>query len=412
MLGTGVDAYKVYHMGTSSKIRLNMNLMEKDLSKVVYGIVTESDVTAEHLVLFPYLPCLSKPDSSMVITTVERYFYGLLGDDAEEASEAFSFLRSAWGTLENTTWGMEMSHVYMGLRLALDTGALMKVIETPNHIYSGFCLIGAGYQLRQYGILHTPMPRSIFGPAFIQTSPHLSSLTTMLRMINYGDDMERDIALQSVDTMQKLGAEIRRLGYNVQHVEALKLHARNLTFPSDIYLPMTSVNVARVLTAIVNLTSEELFPLHHLALLETDRMKRLLSAFGATAPSFLIPGGRSMSLSGSFEFERSVKGKKEVSQTTRVFCMAVPLEKAYIDMARVISEKIVASPIGTPLVNRASSFSVIREYDGAGGASVLAALKNLAGVIMSAPEGTSSGKRGREGEDSVPPVGKKSRYDL
>jgi hypothetical protein len=398
-------------MKNMHETRFNMNLIEKDLSKVNYTIYNATDIPGDNTLLFPFVTALAREDDDMVLSTINRYLFGLLGKDEESALAVYRVLKESWGVIKMTLWGDELAHLYSAIKLCFMTGAMARVIATPNNIYQGFVLIGSGYTLYQYDVEHTPVTKADFVKAFKMSSPHTASLMEILDIINFPDDMERANMKSSVCKTYQIGLLLRQYGYNANDEDRIRRLARNLVFPLDNPLPITSINVTNVLTAMFSESiSEENFPLHYLAILEKDRRNRLLSAFGSTAPSFLVPGGRSVSLDGNFEYQITVKGKKEVKTTTRMFAIVVPLAKACEDLATMLVTHSVNTPIATPLAGRASSFSMIREYSGAGGASVLGCLRSLCGVSMTGASTSAAGKRKRD-EDPESSV-KKAREDF
>jgi len=387
-----------------------MNLSVKDLEKFNYVIKSGSDLTSDNVLIFPFVEALAKSDDDTVLSTIQRFMMPLMGSNREEAINNFQDLRSQWGVLKPTLWGDELAHIYSAVKLALLTGATVRVITTPNHIYQGFVLVGDGYTLYQWGNEFSPVPNSTFLKEFERTSPHTASFNELMELILFEDDMERAKEKPLIDTMQKVALALRMKGYNGSHEEKIKLLARNLIFPTDHFLPVTAHNVTRVLTAMTNNESEEHYPLHSLAILERDRKKRLLSAFGATAPTFIIPGGRMVSLDGEFQYTAMVGKEKKAIKTTRMFAQVVPLERAFLDLDKLLVSRNVYTPIGTPLAGRASSFSLIREFSGTGGAAVLGALRNLCGVTMKMETGGGFGKRGR-GEEEEAGSSKKLKMD-
>jgi hypothetical protein len=256
--------------------------------------------------------------------------------------------------------------------------------------------------------VYTPVANTRFVEVFAQASPHNSSFDKILGWINFPEDIQREQAKLDCNTVAKLGALIRQHGISTTYEERVKLEARNLCFPTDSNLPATAHNVARVLRAMSSNESEEFFPLHPSMIMEKDRRKRLLSSFGAVAPSFMIPGGRTVSLDGSFSYTVVVKGKKESRSTTRMFCQMVPISKAAADLDLLLQNHNVQTPIGTPLANRASSFSLIREFQGEGGVNVLSALRSLCGVAL-IEDIAASVKRGREDDGNEDAAAKKKR---
>lgn len=390
--------YKVFNLGRGiDKMRFHMNLKTQNLDEYSYVIQTASDLTDDGVILFPYLEALAKRDTETIMDVLSRYLRPLLGENEGEARETYEWLKTRIGLLSDTTWGDELAHIFSGIGLMFDTGATMRIIITGNNLYQGFCLVGGGYSLLQYETMYEPVMNTRFAEVFNLASPHTSSFNKILDLIQFADDIERQAQKTACTTVSRLAALIRQHGISTNNEDVIRREARNLSFPTDQNLPATAHNVGRVLRAMSANESEEFFPLHPSMILEKDRRKRLLSAFGAVAPSFMIPGGRSVSLDGSFTYNVVVKGKKEQKSTTRMFCQMVPLAKAAHDLDLLIQNHNVLTPIGTPLAGRASSFSLIREFAGEGGVNVLAALRSLCGVAL-IDEVAASVKRGREDE--------------
>jgi hypothetical protein len=378
-----------------------------------YMIRTASDLPNDHGILFPFINELAKPDNTTVPYVVERYFKNLLGDTAEIAQASLVMIKAGWGVLKDTLWGNELAHLYSGIQISFETGGMMDVLATPHNIYSGYVITGGGFTLYKGEKKYSPVPFAELQSQFAKASPHASSLKTFYDLLNFSDDIDRQRQQNSARSTYDVGQDAREQGYNVMDIDKLRNAAKGFAFAGDQYLGITSFNVARVLNAISgNGEGEEKFPLHHLAILETDRMKRLMSSFGATAPSFLVPNGRSMPLEGSFAFKQGTGKNTVVKTTTRMFCVVVDWADACIAMSEVLAKKHVFSPIGTPLASRASSSSTLREFDGNNGASVLAALRSLAGVTVTGSS-SGAGKRKIDGEEEEDdgPTSKKAKLD-
>jgi len=401
-------AYKVWNFG--GNVRFNMNLASRDLEKYSYTISQASEVSSQGILIFPFHKDLAKDDRDTVLTTIQRYFMHLLGPNETESSECFRRIKESWGNLSITPWGDELAHIYSGIRAALQTGTKLTLYVTPQNLYQGFLLIGYGYSCIQWGEDYSPMTNAQFALAFNKASPHISSLHSLLEFINFNTDMDRQNAVATINSTSLLSEAFRVNGYDANKETRIKELARHLSFPSDHSLPCTAKNLSDVLQAMTGNYSGK-FPVHPSALLERDLKRRLLSAFGAAAPSFLVPGGRNMDLEGAFEYQTTIgQGRqKKVVKTTRVFAHIVPLSQAYKDLDQVLASKKIQSPIGTPIANRASSMSLLREYNQAGGASVLSALKNLCGVSIEA--GSSTGKKRAHSEEVEDPGKKRPRMD-
>jgi hypothetical protein len=384
-----------------------MNLPEPFLA-YNYTVTSKADLPNSGGLLFPFVAALCKPDSETVYDTLQRYFFHALGSDLLVAKTVLSNIKVALGVLKQTMWGDELAHMYSCIRLCLETGAAAKVMTTSANVYQGFFLYGGSFQILHLNDLYESSTYEDIQIAFESASPHHAALTNIMEKVNFADDLERQNIFPTITNVYSLAKIIREKGYNANDEQSIRQNAVNLIFPNDNYLPITANNISRVFLAMTTSGDEEArFPVHPLAVLEKDKKKRLLSAFGAHAPTFLVPGGRSMSLT-SKEFTYKVKeGKSKVDKTvTKMYCQVVPLEKAQKDLDTVLTSKTVHSLIGTNLARRASTVSLTREFEGTSGTQVLAALRSVVGVSV----GTGAGVK-RKAEDDLNDESRKKRVD-
>jgi hypothetical protein len=377
-----------------------MNLQEKDFDKFNYMVTSTRDLPNDSSMFFPFVHDLAREDKIQVIQVVRRYFFGLLGVDAESANVMMDEIKGGWGVIAGTVWGAELAHVYAGVQLAFETGAALKIMASSSKKYQGFLLSGRGYHLRIGDNICRPLTYVDSQAAFDKASPHLDSLTKIYGEIQFVDDMARSGRLLEVKSIGDVAKDLREIGYPSDQKDNIHKWARNLDFPSDIYLPITAHNICRVFGA---MTSGDIlegsFPVHHLAIFEREKRRRLLSAFGAMVPSFQVTGGRAMSLTGSFQYKSaSKKGTKEPMSTNTIFCVVVPFQKGCEDLAKTIQDKQVLNPVGTPLASRASSLSLLREFRDKSGTDVISTLRSLCGVTMDT-SGLGSGKGKRKADD-------------
>jgi len=375
-----------------------------------YWIGDKSELPNSKGNLFPFLQDLCRTDRDLVPEVVQRYFFNALGASKEECSLLFEAIKTGWGVIAPTPEGDMLTHIFSGIKLALETGAAVKLIY--NQVYVGFVLYGDGYDLFYRGELIAPSAFQEVQDQFDNASPHVDSLLKITHLMSYPDDMARQADLVNLNSTYALMKAIQRIGYNANDANLIRQYAVHLVFPTSVYLPISAHNVARVLQTMCGPESEDAkFPLHPTMLLESDRRKRLWSAFGANAPTFLIPGGRSMSLlSNTFSYEIKQKGNRtgEKRAVTKMYVQTVPLDQAVKDLDTVITTKDVHSPIGTTLARRASSVSLMREFDGEGGLAVLSALKRACGVVMAVAD---SGSKKRKAENQDEGGGKRKHVD-
>jgi len=332
--------------------------------------------------IFPFVEDLSKPDSvNFVPSVIEDYFFEALGGSKEIATGVLSNIRAGWGNIKETDLGQWLCHLATGIKLSIETGAGIKVIYTTG--YRGFLLYGGGFQLYHRGELLEPATHQEIADAFDNALPHSNSLDGILALLNYTSAIDRAAGRNRVTSMHSLRKEIYDRGYNVNNEQAIRSFALHLNFTTHPYLGINAHNIAIILRAMTQPEAIDAgFPIHPLYLLSTNRNHRLWSAFGATAPTFMIPGGRVIPLTGTFSYTEKVRaGKAKVEHSVhKMHIQVVPLEKAIQDLDRVLTSKDVHSPIGTPLARKASTLSIYREFKDRAATDVLAALRQAAGV--------------------------------
>jgi len=277
----------------------------------------------------------------------------------------------------------------------METGAGIRTFVTPQGRYAGFILTGSFFTVWVDSIPYTPQPFNTLQTDFEKANPHSAALSALLDKVNYPDDITRQDDIKAFRSLYDVAAAIRKYGYNINDQEQMAKNARNISFVKDAYLPLNGTNLARVLTCIASGIGESEIPVHHLAIFRNDKNHRLISAFGASCPSFVIDSGRKMELTGNFSFKKTMKqkGGKQVEVSVNTMYVAVkPFEKACEDLDQVLRDKEVFTIAGTPLAGRVSARAMIKEFDGNHGTEVLAALRAAAKVVVIAGSG-GAGKR-------------------
>jgi hypothetical protein len=360
---------------------------------VNYVITSEADLPNDHHMFFPFLPALARDDSEMVPGVISQYFFYLLGPNKMECIEMFEAIKVGWGNLKVTPWGDELAHMYSAIRLAFESGAYIRVlVNGPD--YGGFVLVGAGYEVRRWETTILPAPFTEAQEHYRQASPHHGSVLRILSYLQFSDDLALQAAIPGITSARSLSKLVLEIGYNRNNEERILKEVKGLSFVADRFLPITAVNISRVLRSMAGIgEKEEEYPLHPQAILERTSEGRLLSAFGAYAPSFKVPGGRPIDLKGSFSYARNEKGKKVDTISTRIYAVVVPWKKAKEDLFSLIDDHTVLSPVGTPLANRASSKSMIREFSGDSGGMVLDGLRQVCKVVAGDTPGAGPSKR-------------------
>jgi hypothetical protein len=360
--------------------------------------------------LFPYVADLAKDEDNLVPEIIEKYFFKCLANDRDTALGVLENIKTGWGVIRKTEYGYEMAHIFSAIQLAIDTGALVKLIYGVR--YAGFVLSGEQFSLYHRGSILDPVSYVDLQGAFDDAVPSTTALNKILELINLdAADLVKYKTSDRPTTIHQLKSLILSKGYNVNNEQGIRSAALHLSFPAQPYLVINAHNIARIFNAMVETpTQDHMYPLHPLYLLSSNRNHRLLSAFGEHGPTFLIPTGRHMDLDGTFSY-KDKKGAKTSHTVTKMHCQIVPIGKATQDLDTMLKEKKVYSPIGTPLMRQISTLSVYREFSDNAGTEVLSAIRRAAGV---APSNTTMGAGGsgkRKAGTDLTGAAKKAKVD-
>lgn len=363
--------------------------------------------------IFPYVSELAKEDDGTVPEVIEKYFIKCLSDTAEGCAMVLETLKSAWGNIKKTEHGNRLAHLYSGIRMAIESGAAIKVLYGTE--YSGFSIHGQGYGIVFNGSLLEPASHTDLQDHFDDTFPGHGALTKIIDLLNMTPAEKVTAKATPPTTIHVLRSLILRHGYNVNNEQAIKAAAVHLRFVSQPYLTLNASNIAKILDAMSAPQSQDhQYPMNPLYILSPNRDHRLLSAFGDHGFTFLIPSGRAISLdSTEFSYkEKKGKNKGDVHTVTKMFYQIVPIGKALTDFDVMRTSKDVHSPIGTELMRKSSTKSVFRELTGNSATEVLGALRKAVGVTMVNPAGGSGNKRGAPGSGNTDNKRRKLEQDM
>lgn len=393
------------------KSQFHMNLPQP-YATYNHVIKNSNEIPNQDGLIFAFVPELARDDDSTVPNIVSGPLRGLFGSDAESAGAAVAHICKVWKDISITQWGWELTHLYTGIELSLQTGAAIRTFTTPHNVYAGFILCGSYFNVFVRGKNYEPQSFAVLQKDFGTASPHTASLTALLEKINFPTDIERQGALAACSSLYDVGVLIRKHGYNINDREEMARNASRINFPKDVYLQLNPGTVARVFNAMASGLGESDIPLHHLALFKTNRSHRLLSAFGVGCPSFMIEGGRKIELTGTFSYKKVAKtqGNKKVDVTVNTIHLAVKdFERACDDFDRMVQEKYVLTLAGTPGAAKVSARAMMREYESNGATEVIAAIRAAAGVVVAADPSSTNAKKRKAEEELAAETSKKVR---
>nr|WCL23001.1 hypothetical protein [Armillaria spp. ambi-like virus 3] len=356
----------------------------------------------------PYVRDLSLPDYRIVPSVIGRYFLGLLGSTAEESQEVFDDLKSSWGIICRTELGFELAHMYWCIALAIETRSQILAIVPSSKKYLGCMIIGDGYNMDIRGRLISPCVRGDLVEAFGTLNPHDGALAKIYWLLEYGSAEARIQDRDACKSLRGLWLDIKNHPQRADKTDELKKLAMQLSFPGSEPLSATAYNVATILGAIADTNlSEDKFPLYPTCVVSNDRSERLLSAFGAYAPSFMVPGGKMMMLDKPFEVQVGKKSEGNTKNVTKIGYIMKPLDAAVVDLERIREIKGVMNPHGSAIMGRTSANSLIRSAEAENASGIIYALRLYTGTAIS--EVVLGKKRAREQEGQTGEGSKRKR---
>jgi hypothetical protein len=260
--------------------------------------------------------------------------------------------------------------------------------------------VGGLYTLSYNDKLYVPVSREEILSAVKNASPHLASLTYIFSKIHYSSDVERENAMNNCSTLADVNKQIRMKGIIEAERPEIRRRAYHLNFPGDgQYLNPSAFNIAKIFTAIGDATSVAIYPIHPAAIDSNSREERLLSAFGANVPTFMVANGKKMSLEGSFHVrERDARGANLVNRDVKkIACVLTTLPLAYADFLKMKDTKSVLNPFGSQIGRSNANTAIARSFEDESAQNIITALRKAVGASAVVPDDS----RKRKAQDDI-----------
>lgn len=364
----------------------------------------------------PFVYELARFDPKTVPSVISQYFYHGLGEDAEEAHDTFCAIREAWGSIYKSKCGDVLSHLFKVIELALRGQARVAPI-VQNGNYLGCGLMGAGYSVMLYKKIYNPVPRQELMAVIGKADSHTEALWKIMLLIQFVSNDDRLKYFKACKRMSDLKKLLDGLssGGATNHELILK-YASKLAFADDKDWVHTAANIETALLLIADPLRDiySVIPsLHYTVLFSSVRRHLVWSAFGSTAPSFRVPGGRVQDLSKPFVVSiRQKDGGSSLSNTkevTKVACAIVPLSLALRHLDEVFESREIMNPFANAQV-RVSTSNINKEFDGESCKKIVDALRKVTNTVVHVA--ASSAKRSGESNDSEASKKRAKKYDF
>jgi len=331
-----------------------------------------------------FVPELASPDSHVVLDFIYRFMFRNIGSTDMDCANVFSQLRSSWGILNSTDFGLELTHLAYCFLIAFEAGVRLTPIFDSEY-YEGCVLTGEGFSLLSHNRIIHPLSPKDLAIEVRGMATHLNTLL-LIKDIVAREDEDEASKIPSFKSM----FELREFFLDIPLTESAKDEimkvASNLRFPARPW----NVNVTS-LCNLLDLSRDisrlgENDPIGPRALFTRNSIEVAMSCFGeSSCPSFYHPNGTSINLIGSLpsaprEFNRQrgqPKGKQQVSNAAWTFAVRrIRFEEAIGDLRKVLNEKTARSVSSS--VARGTGCVVI---SGKGFAEIFGKLSELCKVL-------------------------------
>lgn len=273
-----------------------------DINQVLVGI---NHVPNNRGHVFPYFHGLVTPDKDYVYMVFSRLFTRSLADNASSAQRVLTRLRSGIRSLATLRGGMILSHVYLGIQLAIDSQSCFKVILHHN-VYKGFILESPHAHVINRGMVLTPLSMTDMTKEIEGLDTHgatLSKITRLIRAHTVGGVIAYDIQPRDISTPRQLNLILGSLNdmgsLDDEDREKLKEMIPNLSF-GEKYLEPTAENMTLFLNYCLTGSNQVLEgkPFYYEAglYLTSDKIERGLAMFGPRVPSLHLGGNRTYTI--------------------------------------------------------------------------------------------------------------------
>lgn len=289
-----------------------------------------------------YEPEMAEDDPAGVPDFLQTYMLRNLGNSIESAMIAISDIRSAWGVVTTTMAGRQVDHMVKSLEVSLETGTRPFLVYREGS-YLGTVLLGDAFTVVSRNTVYRPVSSAEMLKTVHSSDIHRKTLESLREICA--------LDLTEVKTM-------RELSKMLQSVESLKSRSHEvqglcakLKFLGDDLWAPNETNVLKALSLLnsgADIPND--VPLHGDSILETDRVKSVLAAFGNSVPSFCLPVG----------VNESVLAK---SQPGNLFYTTKPLANAYTDMIRLIETSTITNWPG-PTIKVKGNFRSLKALKG------------------------------------------------
>jgi hypothetical protein len=287
-----------------------------------------SAVPAVGGLLFPYFPGMLNSDAKFLRDVVGHTFLRNFGSKTTDFRDAYKIFRAHFGIAAATSEGAILSHMLLGVSLALDTQTQLFVVH-DGLSYLGFCLLGQEFKVFCNGVWSTPLSEQDLRAELKEIATHEGIIEMLADRLSRCVNVDGDglvVTGEMINTPQKLISNLVKVDLRSEEKDEEEL-ARligRLTFPGSYKSP----TVDNILWAIRMLTVDKAIPLEEklpIFIPPTGwtgvgrREFQVLAAFGSTSISFRNAKGDELSIPKTSAESDPYEAKGEDGKLLREF---------------------------------------------------------------------------------------------
>jgi hypothetical protein len=355
---------------------------------------------------FPYFSALANYDVETVPDFFDRFLAKSLAEDIEDVFAGVRKLRGEWGMIGKTEVGKQISHLVKVADAALQAQARAIPVFRGTK-YEGCFMNGGGYTVDASQKAYRPQDVGTVELGFHLADIHSTTLRKIGTYIT--EETDRD-AVMGVKDMFALRNTLRKVPLSEEAKENILKLVPRLKFQTDATWSVnvgTLDNAFSLIKATEELTEDMDLPIHHSVLFSSSKEEIVWSCFGAMAPSFMIPGGKTFPLKSDMSVETKLPSgalmKKEI---VRISVRSKPLAQAIEDLREMRKMKYIQNPLVASKVRTSQQYQD-KMFESENGKKIMRLLREFCDVEYETGKGK---KRARDDTDeSEEPARKRGR---
>lgn len=247
---------------------------------------------------FPYFEGMVLPDFSTLKSTMINFFFRCLGGDMDQCKARVKDSKSDLNHLSLTPYGKALSHVCLGMRLALETQTRLSLI-VDNGEYRGFTLQGEGFAVYDGSSWYVPESHEELFKSVSFMDPSEKAITELLGLLDdlrVADASNVPVAWgrESFSNIDFLVENLGKVKFSIENEEKVKARAndllRKINFRGgESFIRIEPSSIHGALLVLTSDAEPELrFPFY-LPSFQTDlssKVFRVMTKFGPDAISF------------------------------------------------------------------------------------------------------------------------------